>query len=232
MKRKRSKTKTKPKTKARTRRRARIAGEKTPTRRKKGGTRRAKVRTHAKARTRAKKRTARPRKTTAPPPPAFPQAAGAPAKQQLLFRIVKARATVLAAIQGMTAATAEQPLGEGKWSSREVVLHLVTRDRVRLREMEAALRGIRPSWDGADAERQTRINEEDLAPLRPLGWDESLRLLNRTRQELMEAVESIPEEPSEVWAEEHPLGWMFQRLPPHDLHHADQIKRWRTKRGV
>jgi hypothetical protein len=146
--------------------------------------------------------------------------------------MVKARASVLAAIQGMSAAVADRPLGEGKWSTRETILHLVARDRARLREMEAALRGTRPSWDGTDAARQDRENEEDLRPLRALDWEETVRLLLTTRQHLMEAVESIPEEPVEVWDASHPLGWMFQRLPPHDLHHADAIKRWRSGPGT
>ena len=165
-------------------------------------------------------------------PPAFPQTVGAPAKLELLFRMVKARAAVLAAVQGMSAAAADEPLGRGKWSTRETVLHLVTRDRARLREMESALRGARPSWDGTDQARQARINEEDLAPLRRLGWEESLRLLDTTRQKLMEVVESIPEEPAAVWDVSHPVGWMLQRLPPHDLHHADIIKRRRARHGA
>lgn len=175
------------------------------------------------------KRPAPARKRT-PPPPAFPQAVGASVRDGLLFRMVKARAAVLAAIQGMSAATAEKPLGEGKWSTRETVLHLVNRDQARLREMEAALRGVKPSWDGLDPERQAAVNEQDLAPLRRLSWEDAVRLLHTTRQELMEAVESI-EEAAEIWDESHPLGWMFQRLPPHDLHHADTIKRWRTEQG-
>jgi hypothetical protein len=146
--------------------------------------------------------------------------------------MVKARASVLAAIQGMSAATAERPHAEGKWNSRETILHLVTRDRARLREMEAALRGIRPSWKGSDPALQARVNEEDLAPLRVVSWEDALKLLLTTRQDLMEAVESIPEDPAEVWVGEHPLGWMFQRLPAHDLHHADIIKRWRTEQGA
>jgi hypothetical protein len=166
------------------------------------------------------------------PPPAFPQTVGAPARDQIMFRMVKARASVLAAVQGMGASAADRPHGEGKWSTRETILHLVTRDRARLREMEAALRGVRPSWDGADPARQAVVNEEDLAPLRHLSWEESLKLLLTTRQELMESMESIPEEPAEVWGEDHPLGWMFHRLPPHDLHHADVIKRWRTEQGT
>jgi len=174
-----------------------------------------------------KRRAARPA-----PPPAFPQTAGASARSQLMFRMVKARASVLAAVQGMSAATAERPLGEGKWTVRETILHLVARDRARLREMEAALRGIRPSWDGLDPALQAQVNEEDLVPLRAQSWEDAQRLLLTTRQDLMEAVESIPEDPAEVWGEEHPLGWMFQRLPAHDLHHADIIKRWRTEQGA
>jgi hypothetical protein len=133
--------------------------------------------------------------------------------------MVKARASVLAAIQGMGAEAAERPLGPGKWSTRETILHLVTRDRARLREMEAALRGTRASWDGTDAARQDRVNEEDLKALRHIAWDDAVRLLLTTRQ------------PAEVWEASHPLGWMFQRLPPHDLHHADVIKRRRTEHG-
>lgn len=175
-----------------------------------------------------------PRRRSARPktPTAFPQAAGASARNELLFRMVRARAAVLAAVQGMSAAAAEQPLDEGKWSCRETILHLVTRDRARLREMEAALRGLWPSWSGSDSARQAQINEQDLVPLRRLSWEDAVRLLLTTRQQLMEAVESIPEEPSEVWSESHPLGWMFQRLPAHDLHHADIIKSWRTRPGA
>jgi uncharacterized damage-inducible protein DinB len=174
---------------------------------------------------------AKPRRSAPSPAPAFPQTAGAPAKHQLLFRMVKARAAVLAALQGMSAATAERPLAAGKWNTRETILHLVTRDRARLREMEAALRGVRASWDGTDAARQDAENEADLAALRHLSWEESTRLLLTTREQLMEAVESIPEEPADVWDESHPLGWMFHRLPPHDLHHADIIKHARLEQG-
>ena len=162
------------------------------------------------------------------PPPAFPQATGAPAKQQLLFRMVKARASVLAAIQGLSAAEAERPLDAGQWSTRETILHLVVRDRIRLRDLESALRGVRPAWLGMDRASQARANAEDLAPLARLTWEEAVRLLHTTRQELMEAVESVAEEPEEVWGEAHPFGGMLHRLPPHDLHHAEIIKRRRV----
>jgi uncharacterized damage-inducible protein DinB len=222
-----------PKARSRARRSAKTSGTKRATGAARSRATKRAIVTTRKARSGLRAVPARKRRAARPAPaPAFPQTVGAPARSQLMFRMVKARASVLAAVQGLGAAAAERPHGEGKWNTRETLLHLVTRDRARLREMEAALRGVRPSWEGWDPERQARVNEEDLAPLRSTSWDDTLKLLLITRQELMEAVESIPEEPAEVWGEEHPLGWMFQRLPAHDLHHAESIKRWRTEQGA
>jgi DinB superfamily len=172
------------------------------------------------------RRPARKRRTA--PPPAFPQTSGATAKQRLLFDLVRSHTSVLASIQGLLDPSANRPLAEGKWTVRETVLHLVTRDRIRLREMERALLGIAPSWRSIDEAEQSEINARDLAALNHIGWDETVRLFRATRRELMEAIESVPEDPADVWAEDHPFGWMMLRLPAHDRHHADAIKRSRS----
>jgi len=177
------------------------------------------------------RRASRARRPAKAPAPAFAQAQGAGPKQRLLFDLVRSRTAFAAAIQGMVAGTAERPMGEGKWTVRETVLHLIARDRIRLRELEAVLRGAAPSWRGYDVAGQNRENERDLVPLRHIPWDEAVRLLQSTRRELMESIESIPEEPAEIWTESHPFGWMMVRLPGHDRHHADAIKRWRAESG-
>ena len=59
-----------------------------------------------------------------PAPPPFPQREGASAKQLLLFDLVRARAQLLAALQGLAAGPAESRPGGGAWSIRETVLHL------------------------------------------------------------------------------------------------------------
>jgi hypothetical protein len=166
------------------------------------------------------------------PPPAFPQSAGASEKQMVLFQLVKARAQLHAAIQGLVAGAAEQPLGERKWNAREIVLHLCCRDRARLREFEAALRGVPVSWQGLDDEEMARVNAQDLQAVSHLAWDEAQRLLHTTRQSLMEAVEGVPEDPPEPWSEAHPFGWMLHALPRHDRHHAEIIKKWRAETGT
>jgi len=173
---------------------------------------------------------ARPAKPA--PPPAFPQVAGASSKQLTLFQLVKARTQFLGAIQGLTAGAAEQPLAPGKWNTRQIVLHLCCRDRARLREFEAALRGVQVSWRDFDDEEMARANAQDLAGLSHLAWDEAVRLLHATRESLLEAVEGVPEEPAEVWDAEHAFGWMLQRLPIHDRHHAETIKQWRVEAGA
>jgi hypothetical protein len=162
--------------------------------------------------------------------PSFPQRQTASAKQLLRFELARARAAVLSAVQGLTPGSGNDPIAPGKWTPREIVLHLVTRDEARLRELDAVLRGANPSWKGT--EDWTEINETNLAPLRHHDWEEALRLLHRTRQELMERIESVPEEPAGVWSPEHPFGGMMGGLPPHDRHHADQIKHWRAHRGA
>ena len=185
----------------------------------------------------ASKRTSKPAKGAArkPPKPAsrsFPQIDGASVKQMIVFHLLKSRAQVLAALQGLVAGAAEQPLGEGKWNTREIVLHLCCRDRARLREFEGALRGVPVSWEGLDDRTMARVNASEVQPILHLAWDEALRLLHSTRQSLMDAIEGVPDEPAEVWSPEHPFGRMLHALPPHDQHHAEIVKRWRAESGA
>jgi hypothetical protein len=167
-----------------------------------------------------------------PTTPAFPQTEGASSKQLVMFRLLKARAQVLAAIQGLAAGVAERPLGEGRWNVRQIVLHLCSRDRARLREFEAALRGVPVSWQDLDDEEMARLNASEVGSIAHLGWDEALRLLHSTRQALIEAIEGVPDEPVEVWGPGHPFGWMLHALPAHDEHHAATIKQWRAESGA
>ena len=177
-------------------------------------------------------RPVRPARPTTPPPGPFPQRAGATPKQLVLFELIRARAALLAAIHGLSPGGANEPMGEGRWNIREIVLHLITRDQARLRESESTLHGQSASWKGIRDPEMGALNAELMTPLHHLDWEEALRTLSRVREQLMEEIESVPEEPAEVWSPEHPFGWMLQALPPHDRHHADIIKRWRVERGV
>lgn len=162
-------------------------------------------------------------------PAAFaPQKAGASEKDLVLFEIERARVAVKAAIQGLGGAAATRPVAPGKWSPREIVLHLAVRDGVRLEELDAIAGGTPASWTHLDTVAMAAANEAALAPLRGHSWEEAVRLLDRTRTGLLAALKAVPAEPAERWSGKHPFGGVMRSLAPHDRKHADQIKNARV----
>jgi hypothetical protein len=163
-----------------------------------------------------------------PPPPAFAaQRALATAREELLFEIQRARASVKAAIQGLTGATAERPIAPGKWSIKEIVLHLSERDRVRLEEFSRTLGGLPRTWAGSGKAEEDAVNETHLAPLRAHGWDAAVKRLDSQRELLLLRLSEVPALPDDVWRRGHPFADMMWGLPEHDRHHAEQIKQAR-----
>lgn len=172
-------------------------------------------------------RKARKRANAAVPvPAAFADAkAGASAKELVLFELERARVSVHAAIQGLSEAASNRPNAPGKWSPRQIVLHLARWDRDVAGWVEPVFshnRSVPFDWSQLNAHNVARMAE-----MKSIGWDEARRFLHSARAELFAALESIPEEPAELWTREHPLGKMIWILPGHDRHHADQIKRAR-----
>jgi hypothetical protein len=149
-----------------------------------------------------------------------------------LFEMARSRAAVLAAVQGLLPGSAEQPLEPGKWSARQMVLHLAFWDAEYLAALDDALNGTDPPWAYYTAVQDAAHNATGLAPLDHLNWDEALRLLHTRRAALLEAVEVLPAEPETRWAEPNALGLLLRAIGRHDRHHADIIKRWRSRSGV
>lgn len=160
--------------------------------------------------------------------PAFArQRASASAKEALLFELGRARVAVSAAFQGLTPAAAERPVAPGKWSPKEIVIHLAIRDLARLDVFDAARAGTPVPWTGYDDAAMAAENEADLAPRRGLSWDEAVRLLHTAREQLLARTLEVPAEPAEIWSEAHAFGAMLRRLTPHDRKHAEQIRQAR-----
>ena len=74
----------------------------------------------------------------------------------------------------------------------------MTRDQARLREMESTLRGQPASWNGLSDAAMDAVNAGALAAIAHHDWDESLRLLELTRERMLDAVESVPDEPADT----------------------------------
>ncbi len=148
-----------------------------------------------------------------------------------MFELVRARVTVHAVLQGLGSANVDEPIARGKWSAHQHVLHLLAWDRAALKHLESALRGIEPPWAGFSGDRLDAFNAEAVREQGRPDWETTLRRLHASRDELMQAVESIPDEPAEVWDPEHPLGAMLYDVAWNDRHHAEAIRRWRMERG-
>ncbi len=153
-------------------------------------------------------------------------------RARVISALASARAELLEAIAGLTPREAEKALAQGRWNTRETVLHLVARDRARLREMEAARAGTPASWQNLGREETARLNAQELGALRAYSWEQALAMLDATRRELQERLATVPEEPLAVWQPSHPFGWMFDALHRHDRHHAEIIRRWRAAAGI
>ena len=165
---------------------------------------------------------------TAPPAAFSVQREGASLRDQLLFEIQRARASVKAAIQGLTPASAGRPIAPGKWSPLEIVLHLSERDRVRLEEFARTIGGQPRTWAGISDAEQSAVNEAHLAPLRAHTWDDAVRRLDALREALLLRLHEVPALPDDVWRRGHPFADMMWGLPEHDRHHAGQLKRARV----
>lgn len=160
-----------------------------------------------------------------PVPPAFAaQRAHATPREELLFELQRARASVKAAVQGLGAGLAESPVAPGKWSIKEIVLHLSERDRVRLEEFARTIGGQPRSWAGADKREEADQNEAHLSPLRAHSWNDALRRLDTMREQLLLRLSEVPAQPDDVWRRGHPFADMMWGLPGHDRLHASQIK--------
>ena len=132
-------------------------------------------------------------------------------------------------VNGLPASASERRLREGGWTLRELVLHLVARDKVRLEEFDRMLGGTHASWIGITSEHMDAINEWHLGELRHLGWEDARRRLDTMREALLGALHAVPAEPAEVWSPEHPFGRIMHALVAHDRHHAAQVKQLRLQ---
>jgi hypothetical protein len=169
------------------------------------------------------KRAPRPAAPKAAPAPAFAaQRAGASAKEQVLFEMERAHTALAAAFKGLGEAGANTPLAPGKWTPRQIVLHLLAWERYGLSAFETAYaRNERPPLSMVEIDR---MNADNVAALDHHAWPEAVRLLQGAREDLRAALEAIPDEPAAVWSEDHAVGWLARLFAGHDRHHAGQIK--------
>ena len=157
--------------------------------------------------------------------------AGASRKDLALFGLERARVAVHAAIQGLGAGEANRPVAPGKWTVRQMILHLAFWDReIVQKHLEAA--AARNQRADIRRSRLDALNAAGVAGLEHYDWEATRRLLMTTHEDLWDALDSIPAEPEEVWSPEHAVGELVDEVTRHDRHHADILKRWRAEAKV
>jgi uncharacterized damage-inducible protein DinB len=157
----------------------------------------------------------------------FPQRGAASARQRVVFELMRARARVRAAVQGLGPAGAEAPLRPGGWTVRETTLHLASWDALAAAWAERLGQGERPPWQDARGRALDRLNRELLEPLRALSWEATLRRLERERRGLLDALDGLAAHPA-CWESGAPLAELLADIADNDHHHAGQIKRHRA----
>jgi hypothetical protein len=152
--------------------------------------------------------------------------AGASARDLALFDLVRARVEVQAAIQGLTPASANTAIADGKWTPRQILLHLYYWDREMLPWVEVAYReGRRPPHTKEEILAENAASQVELANH---DWEDARRMSQGSREVLIETLQSLPEEPAEMWSADHALGWLVRLLAHHDRHHAARLKEARS----
>jgi DinB family protein len=104
--------------------------------------------------------------------------AGASPKDLALFGLERARVAVHAAIQGLGAGAADRPIAPGKWSPRQLLLHLAHWDRLIVQKYLEAAAALNQR---ADLPRSRDVlDEAGLAALDHHDWEGAKRLLQNT----------------------------------------------------
>lgn len=146
---------------------------------------------------------------------------------ELWSRLIRARITVMDAVEGVTQEQAEFRFHPDEWSIAEVLHHLLTSSERVAETVEALSRGESINPGRIDPPREettepigeltTRLREDSIA------W-------SALTQRLPATPPTEPTAPHSMFGELHARAWyLFQRV--HDLDHAGQIEKNKNAEG-
>ena len=154
------------------------------------------------------------------------------AKEEMLQRLQEERQRFLQALEGLSDEQLCQPNAVGKWSIKDVLGHLADWERmfmeevVRVREEEPP---VEPWREGID-----RLNAKLAAKKKDLPLDHIMEEFFRVRRELINTIESLPEEALprnvSVHRQRRNVEWYVAEAWKHDQEHLPDILAWQRKR--
>ncbi len=150
-------------------------------------------------------------------------------KQELLNEAAREYKAFHEAIQGLNEEQLREPW-LGTWSIREILGHLSGWHREMGRAVERVARGERPVPEGVSYDDVDAWNRRFAEAVRDTPAADLLLELDRTHQHFMQIAAAVPDDRFQpgktVWR------IVDQITAHHYREHADQIRAWRTSRGV
>jgi hypothetical protein len=138
----------------------------------------------------------------------------------------KGHLEILQAIDGLSADDLKKGDTIGKWSARDVLLHLAMWDGEALKALSVWRTGH--DYDWAYAEDYLKFNEFWVATLKDLEVNQVAQMFNLIRNALICDADSVPDDVYQKRGE--PL-WMYDVVINHTFHHAEKLRAYRKTLG-
>jgi uncharacterized damage-inducible protein DinB len=137
------------------------------------------------------------------------------------------RAPLLAALEGLSPEQMVEPSLDG-WSVKDHLTHLTLWDEIRAQEITRISAGGAPAWPATMTEQQIEtLNNLVVELRRGLSLEQVRQELASSRADVIAAIESA----SDLGMDGSRYGEAGLRST-HDRDHTDDIRRWRTAKGI
>ena len=134
---------------------------------------------------------------------------------------------ILQALNGLTPDELNRQNTIGKWSARDVVLHLAMWDGEALKALAVWRTGHDSDW--SYARDYLKFNDFWAANLQHLNSDQVIQMFNLTRTALIADTDCIPDE---IWGNRGGVPrWMYDVVIEHNNHHIEKLRAYRKSLG-
>jgi hypothetical protein len=135
-------------------------------------------------------------------------------------------ATTLEAIGGLTAEELTRAETIGRWSARDLILHLAMWDGEAVKAFAVWRTGHEYDW--SYAKEYLKFNEFWVGNLKHLDVNQVVQMFNLLRNALVCDFSSVPEE---IWNVRGAPDWLQGAIIDHTIHHAEKLRAYRKSLG-
>ena len=159
-------------------------------------------------------------------------------KQEILSSLEQSRSSFLQAVEGLSDQDLAAPGVNADWSIQDILFHLTMWEAELVKLLWQAAQGEKPTTVHFSETSVDDINLAWLAQgrMRTLDslWEDFHAVRKQTMRRVNELQEKDLEDPARyAWLDEIPLStWIAQDTFEHEPQHIEQIRIWRSQKGV